>query len=455
MTKHKKRILLAALSVVLILVLMEIGTACAYWLKENELFYLRDRPASSNKALHDKHRAQQILHPFWGFTLRTGLGMSELASPARLERLLAGSSTRPDWVDISANNLGFFSTHDYPYQRRGPEEYIIGVFGGSVAQWFALQGSEVLQECLAQAPQFTGRKITVLNFGQGGYKQPQQLMVLAHLLSLGQELDFVLNIDGFNEIALSAVNSSWSIDASMPSIQHIGPLVSALGSDMLDLRRLRAVYDLARLSRKRKRLLIRRSRTRSAALHLVLTAMCKRTQVAYAKIAPASETIRDSQEEARAYHLLETQGLNDLTDCYERALLIWENSSLTMQQILERRGIPYLEIVQPNQYYMGKIMSPAERSVAISTRSPYRRAVEEGYPLAEKWAAQARLRGLNIVKALHIFDAVRAPLFSDDACHYNQTGNEVLARFLADQMLLQLRAEDDGPEAEQTSGHAR
>jgi hypothetical protein len=94
---------------------------------------------------------------------------------------------------MSANNFGFFDEHDYPYQRRSTEEYIIGIFGGSVALWFALQGSEVLEERLGPAPEFIGRKPTVLNLGHGGYKQPQQLMALAYLLSLGQQFDFVLN----------------------------------------------------------------------------------------------------------------------------------------------------------------------------------------------------------------------------------------------------------------------
>ena len=43
---------------------------------------------------------------------------------------------------------------------------------------------------------------TICNFGSGGYKQPQQLAALSEALLLGVPLDVVVNIDGYNEVAL-------------------------------------------------------------------------------------------------------------------------------------------------------------------------------------------------------------------------------------------------------------
>jgi hypothetical protein len=182
--------------------------------------------------------------------------------------------------------------------------------------------------------------------------------------------------------------------------------------------------------------------------------MYRRLEAAYAKAALASESICSSQKGPSVYDLLKPQGANDPIGHHERVLMIWENSSLAMQQILKQRGIPYLEIVQPNQYYTEKEFSPEERAIAVSEHSPYRRAMEQGYPLVEEWIAGARTRGLNIVSAIHIFDDVTTPLFSDNACHYNQTGNEILARFIADQMLLQLRTEREaGLRLDNRMGH--
>jgi hypothetical protein len=45
-------------------------------------------------------------------------------------------------------------------------------------------------------PLGAGRKFVPLCFSHEGYKQPQQLLVLAYFLSIGQRFDLVLNIDG-------------------------------------------------------------------------------------------------------------------------------------------------------------------------------------------------------------------------------------------------------------------
>ena len=41
---------------------------------------------------------------------------------------------------------------------------------------------------------------------------------------MGQELDLVINIDGFNEVALSNLNNQAQIELGMPSVQHLQPL---------------------------------------------------------------------------------------------------------------------------------------------------------------------------------------------------------------------------------------
>lgn len=67
--------------------------------------------------------------------------------------------------------------------------------------------------------------MTVLNLGQGGWKQPQQLLALNYFLSLGQRFDVIVNLDGFNEIALGYHNHLSGIDYSLPSAHVLLPLV--------------------------------------------------------------------------------------------------------------------------------------------------------------------------------------------------------------------------------------
>ena len=42
----------------------------------------------------------------------------------------------------------------------------------------------------------------------GGWKQPQQLLALSWILALGGELDVLINVDGFNEVALDGVENA-------------------------------------------------------------------------------------------------------------------------------------------------------------------------------------------------------------------------------------------------------
>ena len=62
-------------------------------------------------------------------------------------------------------------------------------------------GPGVSEAELAKDSRFAGKELVFVNLALGGYKQPQQLMTLAYLLSLGAEFDVILNIDGFNEVA--------------------------------------------------------------------------------------------------------------------------------------------------------------------------------------------------------------------------------------------------------------
>src|SRR5262249_20602389 len=101
------------------------------------------------------------LSSFWGYGYRHGLAALRHLdtqggdyqyniSREEYESLLAG---------IVANNEGFFSTVDYPYNEDG--SYIVGIFGGSVANfWYCLSHEEIKRNLES----LLGRKVVVLNF---------------------------------------------------------------------------------------------------------------------------------------------------------------------------------------------------------------------------------------------------------------------------------------------------
>ena len=65
----------------------------------------------------------------------------------------------------------------------------------------------------------------------------QELARLLNLTTecLGGEFDVVINIDGFNELALANLNEERGLDAAMPSGQHIVPLSELAAATLGDV----------------------------------------------------------------------------------------------------------------------------------------------------------------------------------------------------------------------------
>ncbi len=85
---------------------------------------------------------------------------------------------------------------------------MVAVLGGSVASYFAVNGTRRLEADLAGSPRFADQHFVFVNLALGGYKEPQQLMTMAYLMTLGAQFDLVLNIDGFNEVALHELENA-------------------------------------------------------------------------------------------------------------------------------------------------------------------------------------------------------------------------------------------------------
>jgi hypothetical protein len=96
-----------------------------------------------------------------------------------------------------------------------PDEIEILIVGGSVSTIFADQGAPLVVRRLEADPRFAGKRLRVSCYGRGGHKQPQQLGVVNWLF--GFEPELVLNLDGFNEVALSNQNARDDVHPAYPS----------------------------------------------------------------------------------------------------------------------------------------------------------------------------------------------------------------------------------------------
>jgi len=103
----------------------------------------------------------------------------------------------------------------------------------------------------------------------------------------------------------------------------------------------------------------------------------------------------------------------------------WQAASLAMNQLLAPRNVPYVHVLQPNQYYSTRVFPDDEKRIAFNDASPFKAGAQRGYPQLEK---QLEPGALNAVR---IFDRERSPVYIDDCCHYTLVGYEHLADFAA------------------------
>ena len=365
------------------------------------------------------------LHPYFGPTHQPGIPFD---LPPALRA--AQPSARP--AAAATNNFGFTSTRDYPVARANERQLLVGIFGGSVAAWFCQVGADRLSAALTAAPAFRGREVVPLCFAHEGYKQPQQLLILGYFLSIGQELDLVVNIDGFNEVALSPLNDARGSDISMPSVMHMDPLVTLLDQSSLTPEK---VDSLARIQGYRRRVnafAARANGATSAAMYFLYSRVHRVLDRRYQDEVRRFDALPPEKDASmvRVTPKVRSRGAVELPDDIARG---WLRASLLMQEMLVPRGARYVHVLQPNQYFTTRPFAPGEAEVALTAASPFKPGAEQGYPALERVVASGAFAnaGVRFVDGVHLFDAERAPVYIDNCCHYTRRGYEILADAIA------------------------
>ena len=415
--------------------LLEGGSIVAYFLKTHEFFYFRNRdririardemqkgPAQSNSS---EILLDYRLHPYFGYVEMHG----NLIDPPK------------------ANNLGFDTPYNLPFTKKDRSQFIVAVLGGSVAlnygRWETTNG--VLAAQINQVPGLQNRKVVIINLAAGAYKEPQQLLVLSYLLALGQEFDAVINIDGFNEVAISAMNGRAGLDVTMPASFIVKPLVEMAernpSSPMLAL-----IVDTERAKEQVIRLLDRIDHCRLAVCYTFNWVQLIYWRREYSKKSLQLVGIRDKTSEPGSLFWLTNiekseNGNHSFTDT---ATEVWADSSRALKDILRVRGIRYFHFLQPNQYFVTRRQfNESERNIALNENSPFRAGVIAGYPTLISKIPELQASGEQVFNAVDVFDEVKEPVYRDDCCHYNELGNKILAEFVARRVVLGLQRESN------------
>lgn len=118
---------------------------------------------------------------------------------------------------------------------------MIAVVGGSVADMFANLTEKEFNQYLHEEFGFD-KNLVLINLATGGYKQPQQLFHIQYALLAGFEFDAILNIDGFNDLALANDNINNQINPIFPSGFHMGLMSKTQMTDKLDFQTSKHLY---------------------------------------------------------------------------------------------------------------------------------------------------------------------------------------------------------------------
>jgi len=416
-----------AISVLVFCVCAELAGLMVYYVETGSAFYTHRRtyqellPAPGNRRL-----VTEALHPYFGPTHTPGTAFD-------IPEALRVDSSAPS--RLRTNNFGFVSSHDYPFVKARGSQFVIGMFGGSVGLWFCQVGAHRLLEDLMKHPFFRNREVVPLCFSHEGYKQPQQALVLAYFLSIGQPFDLVVNIDGFNDVALANLNQERGLDISMPSAQHLDPLVNLVNQSTLTPEKLES---LATISRDRQQLADLGERIRAnriAAINVVLDRLYRRRVAGYVNELGRFSNLPSNPSDSSLIQVTPTVKTRDAARVFTEMADQWARSSLLMHEMLAARGWAYFHFLQPNQYYTTRRFSEDEAAVALTEASPYKGSVEKGYPALVE--AQSRLlkAGVRFFDATHVFDRQAEPVYMDNCCHYTLLGNQVLADFIAASIL--------------------
>ncbi|MBD1812028.1 hypothetical protein NDA07_18520 [Microcoleus vaginatus DQ-U2] len=430
--KSKNILIIIAVNLAIAFICLEALSLAFYFINQKQFFYTRTK--AKEQVVEDIERLGirvdesivERLHPFFGYVLKQGAFPNEK-------------------LKLKVNKHGFFSLYEYPFIKTNNKQFIIGVFGGSVANNFALDEyiNKILSKKLQSYPEFADREIVVLNFGNGGYKQPQQLLILNYFLALGQELDLVINIDGFNEVALSNLNNKARVEIGMPSVQHIQPL-TGLASNNVSPEVMSSIVQINENKKQLKAGIDKLQTCQVALCHAVTSLQVKQLINHYQQAVVKYDTqVKQSNSDtanSSIVYIPKADSVFEDAAAFDKMASMWYESSIGMNQILSSRKIKYFHFIQPNQYYPTKrAFTAKENEIAINKESPYIEGVKKGYPVLLSKVDDLQKAGVNIFSAVNILDNTKETVYKDACCHYNSVGEEVLANYVSSSIIKVVR----------------
>ncbi len=409
-----KRVFFSAIVVFLLVVSCELISFTVLLVvgQDIALTEVRRRQAAVASGTTVSAGASETIHPYLGWVHNPQISLPEVF----------------EGREVSVNKLGFKDESESIY-RRSSDIFIVGIAGGSVAHQFSWEAESLLKEKLSAHPAVKGRRIQFVRLALPGYKQPQQLMALSYLLSLGAEFDVLINIDGYNEAALTmGENVAVHTATVYPRAWHARSIMIVDPRDSADSLRLLQL----RGGRQRRARSIISSRlwwspTCNMIWHFQDTSE-------FAELTELGIQVSKNRSAGFIHHGPKNEFTGEAL--LDEVAAIWKRSSLQIHHICSGNNTVYLHVLQPNQYVPNsKPMSQAEQKQCISESPECGGAIPPIYPRLVKCGTELAQSGVEFSDQTMVFSTVDEPLYVDAWCHFNRQGNILFANAVAERLL--------------------
>ena len=336
------------------------------------------------------------------------------------------------------NQYGFYGAE--PIFQKLKDKAVVGFFGGSFALGLIASSRALIKGTLESSEAFEGRDVELVCLAVDGFKQPQSLIALSYLLSIGAEFDVVVNVDGFNEVVLPYTENipagvyafyprSWDLYTRQGFRRDVALRIVGI-EDTLE-----KLEDFRRWAQ--------RFPFRWSVFCVTLADIWGRRIEAevYEQDSQLRKVVSNTYR--ASVHSGPQQTYSTDLSFFRHAVEAWRKASSNMAQLCRANGIEYFHFLQPNQYYTGsKTLSPMEKKIAfVEGESRLKKAVTLGYPLLVEGGDLLAERGINFFSLTQVFNGERRTVYIDPCCHTNDFGHEIVAKEIARFILGKLESD--------------
>lgn len=326
---------------------------------------------------------------------------------------------------------------DVTYYRtpEAAQVFDVCILGGSVAYMLATVGEKSLVEALKADPNLHGREIRVHNYALGGYKEPQQLMLLLWLVELGHAPDAVINLDGANEAALGRSNFDGGISPAYPYFPRWANVTLGMRSDAEIVERLHEVHERQDRASSFASAFLASGLWRSAFLERVGRQRLEYLRTRYADahrdlLALLYARPHDPELCGPAVPGGEAGLRRAVVTC-------WEQCSLALAGACKEHGIAYLHVLQPTLYDEGSKPLTRKEIDGAKAEPGWKDGIPQTYPALREAGKRLEARGVAFLDATQVFRDHTEDLYFD-MCHFGERGNEILSAAIAPRLLAAL-----------------